>query len=947
MTTKPQKMPKVAKVKDKSPAELQITAEQLLREAKERELEIVPPPPKQKISDPEELQEYRLKKRRAFEDNLRKNRGNISHWLKYAKWEEEQQEIRRARSVYERALDVDHRNITLWLKYAEMEMKSRQVNHARNIWDRAVTILPRANQFWYKYTYMEEMLKNIPGARMVFERWMEWEPDEQAWLTYIKFELRFRELDRARNIYERFVYVHPEPKYWIKYARFEENHSYIQSARRVYERAIQFYGDDHLDESLFIAFSKFEETQKEHERARVVYRYALDKMPRDRCMSLYNEYTRHEKKYGDKSSIDDVITSKRKFQYEEILKENSLDYDTWFDYARMLEADGNVDQIREIYERAIACIPPIKEKRHWRRYIYLWIYYAVFEEGTTKDIDRAREVYQMCLQLIPHKIFTFAEIWLLYAKFEIRQKELTAARKTLGRALGTCPKHKLFRGYIDLEIKLREFDRCRKLYEKWVEFDPENCKMWIQFATLEAMLSDIDRARGIYELAIAQPRLDMPEFMWKSYIDFEVEQEEWDNVRRLYERLLERTQHVKVWISYAKFEHSVPTESSVVHARALFQRANKDLRSCQEKEQRLMLLESWKDFEEEFGTKESEEKVEKLMPRKVTRRRQVTSEDGAQTRWEEYIDYIFPDDEAAKPSLLLLAKAKEWVKKQKEQEPTNIQNESESVGTDGDNNDTIDRDLDKDDSDVEIGETSSESDSSDSDSEEEKKKENGNKQRDNEKKTELFLKRIRDAEKFISESEKEGKSKTTTKEVDRIKRNNSSDESNDEKRKRFKKASPSSSSSSSSSSDSEKEGKDDQRNAARRRKHSSSDDNKKRDYKRSKEDHRSSSYSSSSDSDSDRENNEQNRNRKRKKSSSSDSSEQGKNDRNDRGSKGSSKSFDERQNSRKENKGERQENKLYEREKSRNEYREERRENGSESIQRYKEKHSSSDKERR
>lgn len=84
-------------VKDKSPAELQITAEQLLREAKERELEIVPPPPRQKISDPEELQEYRLKKRKAFEDNIRKNRGNISNWIKYAKWEEEQQEIRRSR----------------------------------------------------------------------------------------------------------------------------------------------------------------------------------------------------------------------------------------------------------------------------------------------------------------------------------------------------------------------------------------------------------------------------------------------------------------------------------------------------------------------------------------------------------------------------------------------------------------------------------------------------------------------------------------------------------------------------------------------------------------------------------------------------------------------------------------------------------------------------------
>lgn len=53
----------------------------------------------------------------------------------------------------------------------------------------------------------------------MFERWMEWEPDEQAWLTYIKFELRYKEIDRARTIYNRFVIVHPEVSNWIKYAR--------------------------------------------------------------------------------------------------------------------------------------------------------------------------------------------------------------------------------------------------------------------------------------------------------------------------------------------------------------------------------------------------------------------------------------------------------------------------------------------------------------------------------------------------------------------------------------------------------------------------------------------------------------------------------------------------------------------------------------------------------
>lgn len=52
-------------MKNKAPAEVQITAEQLLREAKERELELLPPPPKQKITDQEELNDYKLRKRKV------------------------------------------------------------------------------------------------------------------------------------------------------------------------------------------------------------------------------------------------------------------------------------------------------------------------------------------------------------------------------------------------------------------------------------------------------------------------------------------------------------------------------------------------------------------------------------------------------------------------------------------------------------------------------------------------------------------------------------------------------------------------------------------------------------------------------------------------------------------------------------------------------------------
>lgn len=480
-------------------------------------------------------------------------------------------------------------------------MKTRNINHARNLLDRAVTILPRVDKFWYKYVYMEETLGNIPGTRQVFERWMSWEPDEAAWSAFIKLEKRYGEYDRARTIFQRFTIVHPEPKNWIKWARFEEEYGTEDLVREVFTMAIDALGEEFMDEKVFIAYARFETKLKEYERARVIYKYALDRLPRSKSIALHQAYTTFEKQFGEREGVEDVILSKHRVQYEEKIKENPKNYDVWFDYARLEETLGDVEKVRDVYERAIAQIPPTQEKRHWRRYIYLWINYALYEELETKDIDRTRQIYSECLKLIPHRKFTFAKVWLLKAEFEIRQLQLQSARKTLGQALGMCPKDKIFKGYIELEWELYEFNRCRTLYQKYIEFNPANCQAWMKFAEKEAMLEDFDRSRGIFELAVQQG-LDMPELLWKAYIDFEEGQGEYDRTRALYERLLQKTEHVKVWISYAQFELNIPedeedgedagietekpvSEEAKTRARKVFERAYKCMKEKDLKEE--------------------------------------------------------------------------------------------------------------------------------------------------------------------------------------------------------------------------------------------------------------------------------------------------------------------------------------------------------------------------
>jgi crooked neck len=234
----------------------------------------------------------------------------------------------------------------------------------------------------------------------------------------------------------------------------------------------------------------------------------------------------------------------------------------------------------------------------------------------------------------------------------------------LGNAIGLRPKDKIFEAYVQIELQLGNVDRCRIIYEKWLETSPSNCNCWVKFAQLERDLGEIERSRGIFELAISQPLLDMPEILWKAYIDFEIEQESYDNARNLYKRLLERTKHVKVWISYAQFEKSI---QNISEAREVYKRAFEALKNAEDKEERVALIESWKEFEESIGDKRYLDEVLKKMPKKVVKKRQLKTEDGTPAGWEEYHDYIFPGEESAPSSLKLLEKAKQW-KKQKQQE---------------------------------------------------------------------------------------------------------------------------------------------------------------------------------------------------------------------------------------------------------------------------------------
>ena len=182
--------------------------------------------------------------------------------------------------------------------------------------------------------------------------------------------------------------------------------------------------------------------------------------------------------------------------------------------------------------------------------------------------------------------------------------------------------------------------------------------------------------------------MDMPEMLWKNYIDFEIDEGEGAKARALYERLLEKTDHVKVWISYAQFE-GTEVGSGVAKGRDIFQRAHDRMKDAGLKEERVLLLDAWRVFEKARGDAASLAKVDAMLPRRVKRKRMRTDEvSGAELGYEEYFDYHFPgDDDAGASNLKILEMAAKWKQAQAAEESSSSSSSDDSDSDSSDDDD--------------------------------------------------------------------------------------------------------------------------------------------------------------------------------------------------------------------------------------------------------------------
>lgn len=672
-------------VKNKAPASVQITAEQLLREAWDHKEALPKPVPRQQIVDAEELADYQRHERQQFEMRIVRNRSHTPLWLRYARWEESQSEFKRARSIYERAIDNDYREPTVWLAYAEMEMRHRFVNHARNVLDRAVSYLPRVDSLWLKYAHMEEMLKRDDLVRVIYNRWLEWIPNESAYFSFIRFELRCSQIVNVRTVYEKLVKAHPKVNHYIKYAYFEEGEAQLARARGVFERASKELPVQSLNVRFFVDFAKFELRQNQIDRVRAIFNYATNIVTIKEKDELNREYFNFERQHGNNEQIEGALIKKKITQLQNTTESEPTNYEAWFDLLQLHERLSAENDIREAYEKAIACKPKALTKPGWSRYLYVWLAYAAWTELSCKDSSTTIEVYKRCVSSIPnqHKTFSFGKLWRMYAHAEIRQGNLESARRILGTGLGLLPKKKsLYLAYVDLETSLGEFDRARKIFGLWVQRDARNSQPFLSFADFELKFGELTRARKILEIATTINDLKDQLRVWDKIAEL-IGIENIEKASDICEQYIAENNSLYQWRTYLNVLSTAQVESDQI--RKVCERAYKALKEKAmkldaisgsiEREDAMTIGQIWLSWEKSQASddlekqKERIEHVKRVLPRRKSNNNQATENERISEEVTSNLPsrLVFPEEEATSTAQdKILALSKLWKSQQLE-----------------------------------------------------------------------------------------------------------------------------------------------------------------------------------------------------------------------------------------------------------------------------------------
>ena len=327
-------------------------------------------------------------------------------------------------------------------------------------------------------------------------------------------------------------------KIWIEFGKFyEEYGDNLDDTRTIYKKAIK-YKFKNIDDlaSIYCEWAEMELRHKNYENCRNVLKMAT-RLPSNKSI---NELLSIKNKDIDKISIQDRLFKSKKLwafmlDIEEsmgTLEEIKCVYNTVIDlkiasvqtilnYADLMERNEYFEESFKIYERGIElfsyphCLPI------WKTYLFKFI-----NRYGNKKLERSRDLFEQCLIKCPSDCCK--EIYLMYARLEEKYGFARHAMKVYDKAClninNDKDKQEMYHIYINRAADLFGITKTREIYEKAIQNLNQNLlpDICLSYISLELKLSEIDRARVIFQYGAQFANPKKFEYFWNKWHEFEV-----------------------------------------------------------------------------------------------------------------------------------------------------------------------------------------------------------------------------------------------------------------------------------------------------------------------------------------------------------------------------------------------------------------------------------------
>ncbi|CAE7564918.1 CRNKL1 [Symbiodinium microadriaticum] len=475
---------------------------------------------------------------------------------------------------------------------------------------------------------------------------------ERIFLDYADLEMRLGNIDRCRTIYSKFLEVQPHnPKAWTVFVDLEDSVGEVERARALCNLAV---------------------TQERLDMPELVWKRYIDLETMELLLLLFPTMGRLKKKRKLRNllihGIKSLLTGRSK---QDVLTQASLlAFETSGGRPTLQAAEPGgqgeiVMMMRKMNENQ--AIEDIPDRQEWmsdpdsgEKLLKIMDIKELCSEDNRDDMINTLVKITNTLRRTKgesNKAF-FARMALALRNDELKVllNFIQGKLKTKDVKERKAPKEKAKESQVDLNyFSVLDEQQAKEILVAMVKEQTRNHKRTFAACTSTRRLPG---ATDTAEMRATDLFLDYLE-----YLDFKVSQSETDNARKVWQMLLSKSHHVRVYIAYSDFE--AVTCQSMAKAREALDAGSRHFKVESRSEERAMLLEHLLKLEKEHGDEESVQAAEKKQPQRVKKRKAIQGEDG-QEAFEEYMDYNFPEDSSETQNLKILEMARMWKKREVE-----------------------------------------------------------------------------------------------------------------------------------------------------------------------------------------------------------------------------------------------------------------------------------------